>query len=405
MQTALTDLIKATPEGQEADRILRNCVHCGFCLATCPTYNLLGDELDSPRGRIYLMKQVLEGQQVSAKTQTHLDRCLTCCNCETTCPSGVRYGHLVDIGRKIVEDRVERPWQEKALRWCLRKFLPRTALFTPALKMGQMVRPLLPKSIRDKVPPKQNPGPWPTQQHARKILILEGCVQPAMKPATNATTARVLDRLNITAIRATGETCCGALSHHLNAQDEAKAQLRLNIDAWWPHVENGIEAIISTASGCGVMVKDYAYILKDDPQYADKAQTITELTQDLGEYLAKQDLTPLNLNSSGQRKVAFHPPCTLQHGQKLPGIVENILRKAGFELTPIPDAHLCCGSAGTYSILQKNLSQKLLKNKIQALQSGQPELIATANIGCQMHIESAAELPVHHWIELLDGVR
>jgi len=400
MQTSIIDLIKDTAEGQEAERILRNCVHCGFCLATCPTYQLLGDELDSPRGRIYLMKQMMEGHEVTDKTQLHLDRCLTCRNCETTCPSGVEYGKLVDIGRVMAEQRVPRGAGERGLRRALRFFLPRRYLFTPSLRLGQLFRPLLPGKLKAKVPPRQHAGVWPVATHQRQVLILDGCVQSGLTPNTNAAAARVLDRLGITVRREPNEQCCGAVSFHLNAHDEAKRYMRANIDAWWSHVEAGVEAIISSASGCGVMVKDYGHVLADDPVYAEKARRISELTRDLGEYLAHQDYSRLQVD--GERRVAFHPPCTLQHGQQLHGVVERVLRQVGFSLTPVPDVHLCCGSAGTYSILQPELAQQLLDNRLAALQSGQPEVIATANVGCQLHLLSKAGVPVVHWIELLD---
>ncbi len=405
MQTSLADFIKDTPDGQEADNILRTCVHCGFCLATCPTYQLLGDELDSPRGRIYLIKQVLEGREVTAKTQVHLDRCMTCLNCQTTCPSGVEYGRLVDIGRKVVDERVQRPLVQRIMRWGLRTVLPRRALFTPLLRMGQLFRPLLPAFIKRQVPPRQPDEPWPMGTHRRRMLVLEGCVQPAFAPRINAATARVLDRLGVTLTRAQGEGCCGALSFHLDAQEQAREQMRRNIDAWCPHLEAGVEAIVMTASGCGATVKEYGHILREDAAYADRAARVSAMTKDLGEVLAREDLKPLKSESAAAaRKVAFHPPCTLQHGQKLQGVVEKILATSGFKLVPVPDGHLCCGSAGTYSILQKDLSEKTLENKLRNLHSGNPDVIATANIGCLLHLQSGgARVPVHHWIELLDS--
>jgi glycolate oxidase iron-sulfur subunit len=402
MQTSLADFIRDTPEGREAEQILRTCVHCGFCLATCPTYHLLGDELDSPRGRIYLIKQVLEGTQATAKTQTHLDRCMTCRNCETTCPSGVQYGRLVDIGRKVVNEQVRRPLHQRAIRWGLRKVLPNPIIFTPMLRTGQLLRPLLPGFIKRQVPPRQTDDGWPATNHARRMLVLEGCVQPAFAPRINGATARVLDRLDISLVRAQGEGCCGALSFHLDAQEEAKDAMRRNIDAWWPHIEAGAEAIVMTASGCGATVKEYGHILRDDPVYADKAARAAALTRDLSEILGQEDLGPLKA-SGHDHKVAFHPPCTLQHGQQLQGVVERILAGLGFNLTPVPDAHLCCGSAGTYSITQPRLSEQTLENKLRNLQSGEPELIVTANIGCLLHLQAGgARVPVQHWIELLD---
>lgn len=401
MQTNLADFIKDTARGREADSILRACVHCGFCTATCPTYQLLGDELDGPRGRIYLIKQVLEGQRPSTKTQLHLDRCLTCRACETTCPSGVRYGRLIDIGRHIVEEQVPRPLSQQLQRAALRAVVPYPKRFATLLRLGQSVRGVLPPALRTKVPPPAHAKPWPTSQHKRKMLVLDGCAQPAALPNTNAAAARVLDRLGITLLRADSAGCCGALSHHLSEESEAHRFMRANVDAWWPHIEAGAEAIVMTASGCGVMVRDYGKLLADDPRYADKASRVAELTRDLSEVLAAEDTSDLSYHVA-PTKVAFHSPCTLQHGQQLRGAIETLLQQAGYELTPVPDAHLCCGSAGTYSILQPLLSQQLLANKLRALNSGAPACIATANVGCQMHLDTRATVPVKHWIELLD---
>lgn len=402
MQTSLTEQFKATAEGQEAESILRACVHCGFCTATCPTYQLLGDELDGPRGRIYLIKQVLEGEEISAKTQTHLDRCLTCRSCETTCPSGVRYGRLIDIGRHIVEQQVPRPLAERVMRRTLRAIVPFRQRFATLVKLGRAFAPLLPQRLRQKIPPLPAGSAWPTTAHARKMLVLDGCVQPVTAPNTNAAAARVFDRLGIQLIRAAGAGCCGAVSQHLAAPVEAADFIRRNIDAWWPHVEAGAEAIVMTASGCGTLVKDYGELLKHDPRYAIKAAEIARLTKDLSEILAKEDLSRLKNGADAATKVAYHAPCSLQHGQKINGGVEKILGAAGYELTPVTDSHLCCGSAGTYSILQPELSQQLLANKLQALGTGRPDCIVTANIGCQMHLASKAGVPVKHWIELLD---
>lgn len=403
MQTTLVDAIKDTPEGREVDAILRSCVHCGFCTATCPTYQLLGDELDGPRGRIYLIKQVLEGGPLSDKTQLHLDRCLTCRACETTCPSGVRYGRLVDIGRAVVEERVQRPWPERLQRRLLRAVIPHPRRFAALLGIGRMLRPLLPARLRAKVPANQAVRhAWPAPRHARKMLVLDGCAQPAAAPATNVAAARVLDRLGVSLIRAPAAGCCGAVSHHLSAHDEALDFMRRNIDAWWPHIEAGAEAIVMTASGCGAMVKEYGLLLRGDPRYAEKAARVSALTRDVSEVLAGERIEGLAVRGAG-RKVAFHSPCTLQHAQKITGVVETLLRRAGYEVTPVADAHLCCGSAGTYSILQPELSRQLRDNKLAALQAGAPELIATANIGCQLHMQGGTELRVRHWIELLDG--
>lgn len=414
MQTRLTDLIKDTPEGEEADAILRSCVHCGFCLATCPTYQLLGNELDSPRGRIYLIKQLLEGQEVTEKTQLHLDRCLTCRACETTCPSGVRYGHLLDIGRGMVEQQIPRTTYATFKRYALRKLLPNRALSSFFMGAARLGRPFLPAHLKRSIQLKPSTNRTPSGKiHTRAMLILDGCVQPALTPNTNHATTRVLDRLGIAVITAEQAGCCGALAYHLNAQEEGLNAMRRNIDAWWPFVtrhENPAEAIIVTASGCGVTVKDYGHLLQHDPVYAEKAARISSLTRDISEIIAAETaaLVPLlqaadiSAPSSSPRNLAFHAPCTLQHGMKLRGKIEPILQAAGFNLVQVADPHLCCGSAGTYSILQPELSRQLRDNKITALTKENPELVVTANIGCQMHLQGGTSLPVRHWIELLD---
>lgn len=410
MQTKLSDFIKDTPQGQEADAILRSCVHCGFCLATCPTYQILGDELDSPRGRIYLIKQMLEGQPVTKKTLSHLDRCLTCRACETTCPSGVRYGALVDIGRGIIEKQVKRDTLSSVMRYALVKILPNPRLFNTLLKSAQILNPLLPRKLQEAVPiSSRSDHTWPVTNHARKMLILDGCVQPALAPNINIATARVLDYLGITLIKADRTGCCGAVVYHLNAQSDGLDYMRRNIDAWWPWVQqNNVEAIVVNASGCGVTVKEYGHLLQHDPAYALKAKTISGISRDISEivYLEleklKEKFVTQSLPDRQKMKLAFHSPCTLQHGMQIRGVVEEIMCAAGFDLSYVPDAHLCCGSAGTYSILQPQLSQKLLSNKVTALESGQPEQIATANIGCLMHLRNQAARPVKHWIELLD---
>jgi glycolate oxidase iron-sulfur subunit len=413
MQTNLADFIKGSVEGNEADTILRTCVHCGFCLATCPTYQLLDDELDSPRGRIYLMKQVLEGQTATQKTQLHLDRCLTCRACETVCPSGVRYGRLVDICRNIVEKQVGRSLGASFIRYALRQVLPNPSIFATLLRMGQIIRSLLPKRIKDLVPSKaRDAGEWPSVRHARRMLVLNGCVQPAIAPNINAAAARILDRLGISLIRAENAGCCGAVSYHLNAQQEGLDYMRRNVDAWWPHIENGgdlgIEAIVMTASGCGVTVKEYGHLLSHDHNYAEKAARISELTKDISEILEVETKNSPLINysmpntSSNKSKLSFHSPCTLQHGLQIHGTVEKILTTAGFDLTFVRDAHLCCGAAGTYSILQPQLSKQLLRNKIVELQSNNPTQIVTANIGCLIHLQSATPLTIKHWIEELD---
>ncbi|MEW6677324.1 MAG: glycolate oxidase subunit GlcF [Pseudomonadota bacterium] len=400
METHLPVDLLNTPEGREAEAILRTCVHCGFCNATCPTYQILGDELDGPRGRIYLMKQMLEGQPVTTETRLHLDRCLTCRNCETTCPSGVQYGRLVDIGRQVAEQRAPRPLTERIARMALRTGLTTPGVFTPALKLGQMARPLLPETLRSHVPDVLAGGPRPQGKHARTMLVLEGCVQPGLAPETNSAAARVLDRLGIRLIAAAGAGCCGAIDQHLAAPEAALLAMRRNVDVWWPHIQAGAEAIVLTASGCGSLVKEYGHHLRHDPAYAEKAARVSELALDLAEVLAKEDLS--GLHAPQPRRVAFHPPCSLQHGQKVRGVVEDILSRAGYELVPFTESHLCCGSAGTYSLLQPELSRSLRDRKLGHIQAARPELIATANIGCQMHLAAGAEVPVVHWITLLE---
>lgn len=404
MQTNLADFIKNTREGEEAEAILRACVHCGFCTATCPTYQLLGDELDGPRGRIYLIKQVLEGAEVTAKTQTHLDRCLTCRNCETTCPSGVKYGRLVDIGRKVVEERVQRPLGERIKRKVLAEGLPRKAWFGTALRAGQMVRPLLSPALQDKMPQRQDAGTWPTREHARKMLVLDGCAQPAMAPNINAATARVLDALGVQLIVAPKAGCCGAVRHHLNEQEAALDDMRRNIDAWWPYLEQGaVDAIIMTASGCGVTVKEYGHLLAHDSAYAEKAARISALTKDLSEIMPQFEAElAQRAHVAGKGRVAYHPPCTLQHGQQIRGKVEGVLRAVGIDVVLCADSHLCCGSAGTYSLLQPELSLQLRDRKLANLEDTGASTIVSANVGCTAHLQSGTETPVLHWIELVD---
>ncbi|GAB3657786.1 glycolate oxidase subunit GlcF [Ramlibacter alkalitolerans] len=403
MQTHLSPEFQGTPEGAEAEAILRKCVHCGFCTATCPTYQILGDELDGPRGRIYLMKQVLEGVEPTRKTQLHLDRCLTCRNCETTCPSGVDYGRLVDIGRGIVERKVPRGAPSRALRWALKEGLTSSG-FAPAMRAGQAVRGALPEVLRDKVPPRRAAGGWPTRTHARKVLMLAGCVQPAMMPNINTATARVLDAAGIQVVIAPEAGCCGALKFHLNDHDGGRAQMRRNIDAWWPSVERGeVEAIVMNASGCGVTVREYGHYLQHDAGYADKARRIGELTRDLSELLP--EMVPLLQDKVRPRPgvFAYHAPCTLQHGQKLRGGVEQGMAALGFELrVAINESHLCCGSAGTYSLLHPEISHTLRDRKLGHLGALQPQAILSANIGCITHLQSGTELPVRHWVEVLD---
>jgi glycolate oxidase iron-sulfur subunit len=407
MKTTITDNYLGMPLGQEANRILRNCVHCGFCNATCPTYQLLGDELDGPRGRIYLIKNILEGEIPTAKTQLHLDRCLTCRNCETTCPSGVEYSKLLDIGRKLTADKVKRPIRQQLFRFSLRKFLLSSNLFSLSLSIGQLFRPLLPKALRKNIPERASKTVgWPTSKHARKILLVEGCVQSALQPCVQSAlqpnidkaAAITFDRMGIQSLVIKAAGCCGAVSYHLNAEKEAHSYIKRNIDAWWPFVESGsIEAICMTASGCGVMIKDYAHIMVNDAQYADKAKKISALYKDACEIINPEDLP---VNKTGTR-ISFHPPCTLQHGMKLDGKIEPILKRLGYELIDFENKHLCCGSAGTYSITQKELSTQFRDNKLASITTSKPEIIVTANIGCQIHLQSGTNTPIKHWLELL----
>jgi len=434
MQTNLAPHYKGTPDGDAAEAILRKCVHCGFCTATCPTYQLLGDELDGPRGRIYLMKQVLEGATPTRATQQHLDRCLTCRNCESTCPSGVQYGALVDIGRRLVDAQVPRPAGEKAVRWLLKEGLT-SPLFKPAMALGKLVRPLLPAALQDKVP---GPAPsqprarqWPQREHPRKVLLLAGCVQPAMAPNINAATARVLDAAGIQTVVAAKAGCCGAIRSHLNDQAGGLADMRRNVDAWWPHISSGaVEAIVMNASGCGVTVKEYGHALRSEPAYAERAARISAITRDLSELLP--ELVPLlapklkpapalpavvpdavatpaaaggGPGAGDAQRLVFHPPCTLQHGQQLRGGVEAALRALGADIQlASQEAHLCCGSAGTYSVLQPELSHQLRDRKLGHLSAAAPTAILSANIGCIQHLQSGTRVPVKHWVEWLDEV-
>ena len=401
MQTTLSPEARQLPRAAEAERILRSCVHCGFCNATCPTYQLLGDELDGPRGRIYLIKQVLEGAPATAQAQQHLDRCLSCRNCETTCPSGVDYHNLLDIGRAVVDAALPRPVGQQLLRRGLRALSANPQLFKALINSGSRLRPLLPQALQDKLP-RQLPTakPRPAPRHSRRVLLLEGCVQPGLSPNTNAAAARVLDRLGISVQPVAEAGCCGAVDYHLDAQAAGLQRARRNIDAWWPHLQQGAEAIIQTASGCGAFIKEYQQLLAHDPAYRDKARQVSALARDLVEVLHNEPVEQLGAHS--EQRLAFHCPCTLQHAQKLGGAVESLLQRLGFNLTAVPDSHLCCGSAGTYSLTQPALARQLRDDKLRALESGQPELIVTANIGCQTHLDGAGRTPVRHWIEVLE---
>jgi glycolate oxidase iron-sulfur subunit len=405
MQTRLADFIRDTPQGREADAILRKCVHCGFCTATCPTYQLLGDELDGPRGRIYLVKQVLEGAVPTERTRLHLDRCLTCRSCETTCPSGVQYARLLDIGRRIVEEKTRRGALDRLRRAALRAVLPRRDRFAPLLALGRALRPLLPAALGAKVPPRRDPGPRPAPRHARRMLALAGCVQSALAPQINAAAARVLDRVGISLIEPQNAGCCGALRFHLNDQDAGKRDMRALMDVWWPHLEEGhVEGVVVTASGCGAMIREYAHLFEHDAAYAQRAARVTLAARDLAEVVAAEAsaLDKLLAGAPRRGRVAFQSPCTLQHALGIRGTVERLLERAGYELAPVPEAHLCCGSAGAYSLLMPDIANALRRRKLAALESGSPEAIATANIGCLVHLQAGTHLPVRHWIELLD---
>lgn len=403
MHVDLAAFMRGTADGDEATEILGNCVHCGFCLATCPTYQLLGDERDSPRGRIYLIKEVFEGKPATASTQRHLDRCLTCRNCETTCPSGVQYGRLLDIGRRVVDQQVSRKPADMLVRSTLRSGLT-GPLFAPAMKLGQSLRPLVRGALREKIPLPQRAGAWPTRKHPRRMVLLAGCVQPAMQPNINAATARVFDALDVQLLIAPQAACCGAIRHHLDDLDGSRADARRNIDAWLPLLDQGAEAIVMNASGCGVQVKDYAHLLRDDPHYAGKAARIAAATRDVAELMPAfiPSLQSLLKPSASTQRIVFHPPCTLQHGQRLGGAVESVLAALGVSVLPINESHLCCGSAGTYSVLQPELSRALRTRKLAHLEAPAPDLILSANIGCITHLQAAAGRPVQHWVEWLD---
>ena len=394
--------MRGTRAGTEAEAILRRCVHCGFCTATCPTYQLLGDELDGPRGRIYLIKQMLEGAEVTHSTQQHLDRCLTCLNCETSCPSGVQYGHLVEIGREVIAQRVPRRGYDRFRRAFVRELCD-GPWFAALLGVGRALRPLLPAALRQKLPPRRAAGAWPIRSHARKVLMLSGCVQPSLAPNIDTATARVLDALGVQAIRARDGGCCGGLRRHTDDPAGALRQARRNIDAWWPHIEAGAEAIVMNASGCGAIVREYAHVLQDDSEYAAKALRVSALTRDLAEFIPPLLAPRLPLAPPGTAgRIAFHPPCTLQHAQRIRGVIEALLRDCGAEVLPFRDAHLCCGSAGTYSLLQPELSVALRDRKLDSLLAAAPERILSANVGCIAHLGSKSPVRVDHWIEWLD---
>ena len=425
MQIELTEKYRDTDLGHEAESLLRPCVICGQCEPVCPTFRLLNEGWDGPRGRIYLIKLMLEGKEpdptslppalsfktlegksLAANLQLHLDRCLSCRSCETSCPQGVRYGRLLDIGRELVEQEVPRPLKERLARLAVRAVVTHRTRFTALLRTGQALRRFLPAGLRARIPQRRPAGAWPDRAHARRMVVWQGCVQPALAPDINAAAARVLDRFGIRLI-ASSNGCCGVLSHHMAATDESRASMRRNIDALWPHIEAGAEAIVLTASGCGMHFREYGQLLQDDPQYRDKAKRVSELVSDIAEIVAEEwKETPQQEPIAPQppRRIAFQSSCSLQHGEKLNGVVEKLLKRAGFKLVPVTYPFMCCGAAGSYSILQRSLSESLRARKLETLMASRPTAIATANIGCLTHLASASPVPVSHWIELLDEI-
>jgi len=420
MQTSFSLAQLADPQTAEAEKILRACVHCGFCTATCPTYVLLGDELDSPRGRIYLIKEMLEHDRpATADVVKHIDRCLSCLACMTTCPSGVHYMHLVDHAREHIEKTYKRPLLDRAIRGLLARVLPDPALFRLAVVAGLIAKPFAPAlgalglkrmaamlrltPRRKLAPPVERTGKVYAAQGARRgrVALLSGCIGPVLAPATNEAAIRLLNRNGIEVVVAAGEACCGSLAHHMGREDQALAQVRNNIDAWMREIEGaGLDAILITVSGCGTTVKDYGFMLRGDRDYAVKATRISQLTKDITEYLATLDLPA----SEAPRPltVAYHAACSLQHGQKVTQAPKELLCKFGFVVKDVPEGHLCCGSAGTYNILQPALAERLRDRKIGNIERLKPDVIAAGNIGCITQIAAGTAIPVVHTVELLD---
>jgi glycolate oxidase iron-sulfur subunit len=401
MYTQVQGEFADTERGREARELIKSCVHCGFCLEACPTYRVLGDERDGPRGRIYLIKQMVEGGPAGAATQLHLDRCLTCRACEPACPSGMQYGRLLDIGREILEQRGVRPAPERMARRLLIGAVSDSRVFGPLLRLGRWLRPVLPRRWGQEIPVRTASGPWPSPRHARRMAVLDGCAQPALAPDINAAAARVLDGMGVSLVRIPGAGCCGALAHHLGDTARAYEAARRNVQVCVGMLDDGCEAIISTASGCGVMIKDYGHLLRADPEHAAMARRVADATRDICEVLDPRMIARAASGAPRSQTVAFQAPCTLQHGQRLAGRVEALLAAAGYTLVPVGEPQLCCGSAGSYSILQRRLASELRARKLAALLNGQPSVIATANIGCLAHLQAASPVPVRHWIELI----
>ena len=381
--------------------IMRACVHCGFCNAKCPTYQIKGDELDGPRGRIYLIKSMLEDEFVGKATQTHIDRCLTCRACETTCPSGVRYSRLLDLARPLIDAKVGRgPW-EKTKRWLIRSVVPHPRRFNALMTLARACEPFLPSTLRELVP---SPGAAPieasVQIHSRKMIMLDGCVQQSVAPNINTAARKIFNQQRIQLLSFSKSGCCGAVSHHLGELAEAQGYARRNIEAWTAALEAGAEAIVAMSTGCAVMLKEYGSLLRRDPEYAGRASRISEIVRDPSEVLDPGALRGAYRVRSNQR-IAFHAPCTMQHGLDVAGKAEACLRAVGFKIEYTPEGHVCCGSAGSYSLLQPELANRLLDQKVTALESVQPDKIATANIGCLMHVRRRATPQVLHWLELI----
>lgn len=400
MQTVLLETVRNTLTGPDAERALRACVHCGFCNAVCPTYHVLAEEADGPRGRIYLIKSVLEGTGDAEAARLHLDRCLTCRACESLCPSGVPYAALLEVGREACGQAAPRPLWQTLLRSGLRWLFPYRARVSLVLGAARLLLPLLPRTLAQPLRPEPFSGRSPTRpRRGPRALLFSGCVQPAAKPGINQAAARVLSELGWEVLPDPGG-CCGALSHHLTADAEAQAFMRRNIDAWWPLIEQGLDAIVITASGCTAMLKDYGRLLAHDPAYAGKAERVASLARDISQCLEPQDLAALAL-APDTRQVALHRPCTLDHSVGAGDRLQRLLQAAGFVLVETGSEPACCGSAGTYSLLQPKLARRLRHLKLAALQSGRPDLILTANIGCLMHLQGGSPIPVQHWIQAL----